>query len=297
MLKSLPAPLRGILALCCYALNTLFWTTPLIAVALLKLIFPVAAWRRRCSRLLTAMANNWIGVNNGTQRLFGDPRWDVRGTESLTHQDWYLVVANHQSWVDILVLQRIFYRKIPFLKFFIKKELFWFPFLGLAWWALDFPFMKRYSRAFLQRHPHLKGKDIEITRRACEKFKATPTAIMNFVEGTRFTRAKHLRQQSPYANLLRTKAGGIAFVLGAMGPHLSRVLDVTIVYPKGVKSFWAFLCGDIEEIKVRVNALPISADILGDYTADDAFRQNFHQWLNTLWQRKDRLIQELQPHP
>jgi len=60
--------------------------------------------------------------------------------------------------VDILVLQRVFHRKIPFLKFFIKKELFWFPFLGQAWWALDFPFIKRYSKAKLQKKPHLRAK-------------------------------------------------------------------------------------------------------------------------------------------
>ena len=58
------------------------------------------------------------------------PSWDVEGVETLDRSEWYLVLANHQSWVDIAVLQRIFHRKIPFLKFFIKKELLWLPILG-----------------------------------------------------------------------------------------------------------------------------------------------------------------------
>ena len=57
----------------------------------------------------------------------------------------YLVLANHQSWVDILVLQKVFNRRIPLLRFFLKRQLFWVPLLGLAWWALDFPFMGRYT--------------------------------------------------------------------------------------------------------------------------------------------------------
>ncbi len=67
----------------------------------------------------------------------------MQGVDSLHQRGWYLVSSNHQSWVDILVLQRIFHGRIPFLKFFLKQELIWVPVIGLAWWALDFPFMKR----------------------------------------------------------------------------------------------------------------------------------------------------------
>jgi 1-acyl-sn-glycerol-3-phosphate acyltransferase len=195
--------------------------------------------------------------------------------------------------VDILVLQRIFHRKIPFLKFFIKKELFWFPILGQAWWAMDFPFIKRYTKSYLQKKPHLKGKDLEITRKACTKFKKIPVSIMNFVEGTRFTNEKHRRQQSPYAHLLKPKAGGIAFVLGSMGESIHRVLDVTIVYQGAVRSFWALLSGNIRKIKVNVRSLPVSPELIGDYTNDENFRKGLQRWLNNLWEEKDRCIEEL----
>ncbi len=293
MYHALLETVRGCLSLILYILNTVFWCIPLFVLVAAKAAVPLESWRRRCSRLLNAIAENWIWVNNLNQKLVGNTHWDVRGMENLERSDWYLVLANHQSWVDILVLQRIFHRKIPFLKFFIKKELFWLPILGQAWWAMDFPFVKRYTKNYLQKKPHLKGKDLEITRKACKKFQKIPVSIMNFVEGTRFTNEKHRRQQSPYAHLLKPKAGGIAFVLGSLGEQIHQVLDVTIVYPEGVTNFWALLCGKIRKIKVRVRSLPVSTELLGDYVNDGHFRLGMQRWLNTLWEEKDRHIEEL----
>ncbi|MFC1882914.1 acyltransferase [Thermodesulfobacteriota bacterium] len=294
MVYALQGAVRGSLSLILYILNTVFWCIPLYVLAAAKAAVPLKSWRRLCSRILNAIAENWIWVNNQNQRLLaGNTRWDVQGIETLERSEWYLVLANHQSWVDILVLQRIFHRKIPFLKFFIKKELLWFPFLGQAWWAMDFPFVKRYTKSYLQKKPHLKGKDLEITRKACRKFKKLPVSIMNFVEGTRFTNEKQRRQQSPYSHLLKPKAGGIAFVLGSMGEQIHRVLDVTIVYPDGVTSFWALLCGKIREIKVQVRSLPVSPEILGDYANDGHFRVRLQRWLNNIWAEKNRYIEEI----
>lgn len=294
MLKSLFHGIRGVLSLLFYTVNTVVCCIPIFIVALFKLLLPVKPIQTGCRRILTAIANGWIAVNNLNQKLFNGIRWDVRGLDNLNPKGWYMVVANHQSWVDILVLQRVFHRKIPFLKFFIKKEMIWFPILGQAWWAMDFPFIKRYKKSLLDRKPHLRGKDLEITRKACAKFKTIPISIMNFVEGTRFTRAKHARQASPFANLLKPKAGGIASVLGAMGDQIHRILDVTIVYPEKRRSFWAFLCGNIREIKVRVRSLPVTDEMIGDYANDNLFRQKLQLWLNDLWAEKDRNIEEMQ---
>jgi 1-acyl-sn-glycerol-3-phosphate acyltransferase len=294
MLHFLPAPLRGVLSLLLYLCNTVLCCIPLFAVALLKLLVPWRAWRRFCDRVLNALASGWIAVNNGNIALVNNIRWDVEGLDGLSREQWYLVVANHQSWVDILVLQRIFHRRIPFLKFFLKKELIWVPLLGLAWWALDFPFMKRYSREFLAKRPHLRGRDIEITRRACEKFKTIPVSIMNFVEGTRFTPQKHARQQSPFTHLLRPRAGGTAFVLDAMGERLGQMLDVTIAYPRGGRSLWDFVCGRVGEIRVRVEQRPIGREMQGDYQGDPDFRRRFQDHLNALWGLKDQRLAALQ---
>jgi 1-acyl-sn-glycerol-3-phosphate acyltransferase len=293
MYRALLESVRGSLSLILYFLNTVFWCIPLFVLVTAKALIPLESWRRKCSRILNAIAENWIWVNNLNQKLTGNTRWEVQGLEALKRSDWYLVLANHQSWVDILVLQRIFHRKIPFLKFFIKKELIWLPILGQAWWAMDFPFVKRYSKSYLQKKPHLIGKDLEITRKACQKFKNIPISVMNFVEGTRFTNEKHSRQQSPYAHLLRPKAGGVALVLDSMAEQIHRVLDVTIVYPDGVSSFWALLCGKIQNIKVRVRSLPVSADLLGDYANDGQFRSGLQGWLNNIWDEKNRHMEEM----
>lgn len=284
MLSFLPGLVRGVLSLLLYIINTIFCTVLLLLVALLKLFVPVAAWRKLCGRVMNGIGTIWIFFNNCNLRLLNKIRWDVSGADELEPNNWYLVVANHQSWVDILVMQKIFYRKIPFLKFFLKKELFWVPILGLAWWALDYPFLERSSATY---------KDIETTRKACEKFRILPVSIMNFVEGTRFTMEKHREQRSPYAHLLKPKAGGIAFVLTAMGEQLHSILDVTIAYPEGVKNFWAFLCGEVREIKVRVQSLPIDKQISGDYFRDREFRKRFKNWLNELWAEKDKDLEAL----
>jgi 1-acyl-sn-glycerol-3-phosphate acyltransferase len=293
LFRWLPGPFRGILSFLGYLANTLFWVIPLFVFALLKALIPIDVWRRACSRIVNGSATRWIGMNNLNQQLTSRTHWDVRGLSNLASQGWYMVVANHQSWVDILVLQRVFHGRIPFLKFFLKKELFWFPVMGLAWWALDFPFMKRYSKGYLKRHPHLVGRDLEVTRKACEKFKTIPVSIMNFVEGTRFTNAKHTKQRSPYTHLLRSKAGGMAFAISAMGRRLDQLLDVTIVYPNGEQSFWAFLCGRIPEIQVRVRRLPIGPELRGDYFLDRDYRRRFQNWLNDLWTQKDAQIEAL----
>ena len=293
MIAFLPGPVRAVISFLLYVLNTFFWCTILFPVAFAKFILPIRAWRKFCEKILNGIVSNWIFCNNLNLKITSNIDWDVTGLDTLKRDEWYLVLANHQSWVDILVLQKIFHKKIPMLKFFLKKELIWVPVLGLAWWALDFPFMKRYSREITKKRPELKGKDIEITRRACKKFKTVPVSIMKFVEGTRFTTGKHRRQESPYNHLLKPKAGGVAFVLAAMGEHLNHVLDITIVYPTGPKSFWTLLCGKISHIKVRVKSLPLTGEILGDYFEDREFRERYHNWLNTLWNEKDRRIETM----
>lgn len=291
MIKQLVAQTRGLVSLGGFAANTLFWTTPLFMLAPVKALSPAQRWRRLCNRVGDGIASNWIWVNNLNMRLTNPIKWDVQGLENLKRDNWYLVVANHQSWVDILVLQKIFHRKIPFLKFFLKKELFWFPVMGQAWWALDFPFMKRFSKARLKKHPHLKGQDLEITKRACEKFKAIPVSVMNFVEGTRFTPAKHNAQQAPYRNLLNPNAGGIALALATMGEQMNNLLNVTISYPDGVRGFWGFLCGKVGRVRVRVESLPIGPELLGDYYRDAEYRERFQNWLNTVWADKDNCLE------
>ncbi|BCM34778.1 acyltransferase [Escherichia coli] len=221
-------------------------------------------------------------------------QWEVHGLEGLSKKNWYLLICNHRSWADIVVLCVLFRKHIPMNKYFLKQQLAWVPFLGLACWALDMPFMKRYSRAYLLRHPERRGKDVETTRRSCEKFRLHPTTIVNFVEGSRFTQEKHLQTHSTFQNLLPPKAAGIAMALNVLGKQFDKLLNVTLCYPDNNRQpFFDMLSGKLTRIVVHVDLQPISDELHGDYINDKSFKRHFQQWLNSLWQEKDRLLTSL----
>jgi 1-acyl-sn-glycerol-3-phosphate acyltransferase len=272
-------------------LNTLLHAIPLIGLAVIQRMVPIEAFRAWCTRALMWLGGRWIDGNKLLIRHLGRADWRLTGDIDLDPQSWQLVLSNHQSWVDIPVLQWACNHRIPFLKFFLKNELIFVPVLGLAWWALDFPFMKRHARQFLEKHPHRKGEDLEATRRACAKFAKMPTSVMIFVEGTRFTPQKHARQRSPYRHLLKPRAGGVAQVLDVLGERLSTLLDVTIVYPDGRPGMLELLSGQVRRVLVEIRRVPIPAEFRrGGYDEDPAFRERFQTWLNQIWREKDQRI-------
>ncbi len=259
--------------------------------ALLKFAVPVRSFRNLMTRWIMVVGEAWIACNAWIFSLPNSTEWEFRGLEGLSRDRWYLVIANHQTWVDIVAMQTMLNRRVPFLKFFIKQELIWFPFLGLAWWAMDMPFMKRYTKSYLARHPEKKGKDLEATRKACEKFRDTPTSVINFIEGTRFTEEKRVKRGSTYDNLLPPRAGGVALALTSMGEMFDAVLDVTIVYPTGAANFWGMMCGEFDQVIIDVVSRPVDESLYnGDYQNDREFRRNFHQWLTRIWEEKDQKI-------
>jgi len=272
-------------------INTVIWWVPLFLLALLKLIIPIALARRVITRWLMALAENWVSGNELLLAGSGSRTWRADGIEDLDRQGWYFVLANHQTWVDIVVLQIAFNRRIPLLKFFIKQELVWFPLLGVGFWALDMPFMKRHSPSYLAKHPERKGKDLEATRKACQKFRDTPTSVINFVEGTRFSEEKKVARNSPYKQLLPPRAGGVAIAISSMGEIFDAIVDVTLVYPNRVPKFWDMICGEKVTVTVDVRTRQIDPELLaGDYQIDREFRRNVHRWLATIWEDKDARI-------
>lgn len=290
----MPTFLRVPLAALLLTISTVLHVLPLLVVAVVKACVPLRPVRRVCSAWLMAIAESWIGFNSALIDRLTRLSIVVDCGVKLRDDGHYLVLANHQSWVDIPVLQSVFNRRIPLLRFFLKSQLFWVPLLGLAWWALDFPFMKRYSRETLARRPELAGRDIEATRRACAKFRDIPVSVMNFVEGTRFTDAKHAAQASPFQHLLRPKAGGVAFVLNALGDALHAILDVTVVYPYGRPTLLDLFADRVREVRVHVRELPFPVGLSdGDYQSDAAFRELVQDRVNALWQQKDATIGKL----
>lgn len=286
--------LTGSLVTLLLLLNTLVLIGPLLVFALLKLILP-GRYRDYASWAVMWIAETWAEIDKLIFALCIPTRWDVRGAAELRVDTSYLMVSNHQSWVDIPALIQVFNRRIPFFKFFLKKELIWVPLLGLAWWALDYPFMKRYSKAFLDKHPHLKGQDLEITKAACELFKRQPVTVVNYLEGTRFTQAKRAAQGSPFKHLLKPKAGGVAFVLAALGEQLDALLDVTLVYPGDTApGFWDLVSGGVARVIVDIQVHELDPALWrGDYENDPQFRSSVQAWVNQLWHDKDARIEQL----
>lgn len=294
MIKKTAEFLRGVISSMILILNTLLWFVPILILGLFKLVLPIAIVQKRLAKGLVWCAENWVRVNSALLDLLLDIRWEIDGLQDLRREQWYLIAANHQTWVDIPVLQYVFVGRIPFLKFFIKKQLMWVPMLGFAWWALDMPFMQRYSRAQLQARPELKGRDLETTRKACEKFRQNPTSVINFLEGTRFTDEKHATRASSFEHLLPPRAGGIAFAVSVLGEKFHSLLDVTIVYPGADPSFWTLLSGRIRHIVVHVRKLEIPRELLqGDYLEDPAYRDRFQRWVTDIWEEKDARIGEI----
>ena len=282
----------GCLSLLYITLNTIILFSPLFIISLIKLI-PYRPLQKICTKFIIVIATLWINNNTFLFKNILRVKINVKGDLNLQMKEWYFVISNHQSWSDIIILQMVFTGKIPLLKFFIKQELMWVPLLGIAWWALDFPFMKRYSPEFIKKYPHLKGKDIEITKKACEKFHLTPVSVMNFVEGTRFTDKKHDRQKSPYKNLLRPKAGGVGFVFTAMGNIINSILNVTIKYTENDTDFWNFMCGKITKVDFLIERIAVTDDLIGDYVSDLKYQDRFKEWVNDLWQKKDDVFEKM----
>ena len=271
--------------------STAFWGCLLHLCALLKLV-PSKAIKRLSHRGVNKLASLWVATNILFVRRFLDTQWQINMPSNFSLDDWYLIIANHQCWLDIVVLQTVFHKKTPFLKFFVKNQLKWVPLLGTAWWAMGYPFMKRHSKQAIAKNPQLKQDDLNETRKRCRQFTKHPTSILNFVEGTRFTKQKQQQKKSPYRHLLPPKAGGLRFTLACMPGRFEHLTDVTIQYPHGVKSLWQFLCNEVALIRVDIQrvALPQS-----DNTASsEQNTADFHLWLNQHWQHKDNLLDQTQ---
>jgi 1-acyl-sn-glycerol-3-phosphate acyltransferase len=298
MLESFRSHLKAIGSTLVIAANTLFWGLPIHGLALIKLGVRSTAWKTACTNGLIRLVKGWIrGVLAIQDRLL-DITWDIRVTAALSRKQWYLVSINHRSWTDIPVLLKALTDRVPFPVVFAKRQMYWVPIIGTALWALDYPIMKRFSRRYLARHPEKRGIDLETTRQACRKYQFRPVAIWNFIEGTRFTSKKHRRQESPYRHLLRPKAGGLAFAIQAMEGRITRLLDVTIVYPQGITSFWAYLRGEVRQVTVHLREIVIPDRLLhGSYSDDPQDRETVKKWLTEIWQEKDDLVEELLQNP
>ena len=293
MLSKLDYGLRVGFGVTLLSLNSLVHVPFLLLATLFRLILPFKSARNRMRSFLSRIAESWIGFNNWMINFLTTTEIKLEGELPENYNGQYLVICNHQSWADIPILQKLFNRRLPLLRFFLKSQLIWVPVLGVAWWALDFPFMKRYTREQIARRPELAGRDIAATRKACEKFRTLPVALMNFVEGTRFSQEKQAAQDSPYQHLLKPRSGGVAFVLETMGESIDTLVDVTVVYSLTRPSLGDLFANRIRQIRVSLRTLEIPERFRRMNSSDEELKLAFREWINTLWAEKDATVGRL----
>lgn len=283
--------LRALAILIGLFLNLALWGTLVLIGGLVKLLTFGHEPRRRLRLAMASLGDRWVAGNDRIFDTFLDTEWRVQGFEGLSRDAHYLVISNHVSWVDIFAVFRVLHGHAPFVRFFLKHALIYFPIVGQACWALEFPFMRRYTPEYLKQHPEKRGRDLETTRLACRRYRWLPVTILNFVEGTRFTRDKHEDQQSPYRHLLRPRAGGISFVLASLSEQLDALIDVTLVYPKRDVTLWDFLTNKLPWIDVRARRVEIPPQFLSaGITEPGPLREEFKGWVEGLWREKDEDI-------
>tara|TARA_E500000178_G_C16956057_1_gene723721 strand:- start:7 stop:891 length:885 start_codon:yes stop_codon:yes gene_type:complete len=217
----------------------------------------------------------------------------VINNEKYDMNKWYMAMSNHQSWADIFVLLTVANKKIPLLKFFMKKELWWIPFVFLANKTLNMPFVNRHSKKAIEKNPSLRTKDYENTLKSCKRFLRAPSTIFSYAEGTRFTSKKHKAQNSKYKNLLQPKIGGMATALSAM-PEIDTLINFSVVYKSKKRSAWSFLNGEMKDVKVFIKSYKIPENLKNrNYGSDHLYREEFKEWIEEIWDEKDRKIDEL----
>lgn len=291
----LPRVVIGVLNLAALSASLLVHFLVFLPFAVCKLCMPWHSARVLWTRVMVAIAQQFIRNNAVLMRALMPVQWDIRIEGELDPTRNYLLISNHQSWADIVLLFDVFRDRVPWLRFFLKKQLIWVPLIGFVCWALDFPFMARHSREAIRRNPELAKEDLERTRRACERFRDVPVTVVNFLEGTRFTPAKHMAMQSSYKHLLPPKSGGLAFAINAMGREVAGLIDVTIAYrPTKHRLVWSFVTGEQARLIVEAKVHAIPENILaGDYQGDSEFRARFQAWVADLWQAKDARLEAL----
>ncbi|MDB3951759.1 acetyltransferase [Gammaproteobacteria bacterium] len=258
-----------------------------------RAIFPFKSLKIKLSKISNTIGEYTVYGLKIIMKIMHRDAMQVLDNNEFDKNQWYMAISNHQSWADIFILLVAAHKRIPLLKFFMKKELAWIPFVFLANKTLNMPFVNRHSKKQLEKNPNLRFKDYENTLMACKRFQRSPSTIFSYAEGTRNNSTKHQAQNSPYKNLLIPRVGGIATALSAM-PNIDVLVDYSVVYKSNKRGAWAFLKGDMRDVKVSVKKYNIPEDLKNkNYSTDEEYRKNFKIWIEGIWEEKDKEIERL----
>lgn len=277
---------RGFAALSFIVGTALFVCLLVLFLAFCLSFCPSSKVRQGIRGFMDRMINVWVAGNRWMIR-----RLNVISIETIFDQQleiernqWQIVICNHQSWADVIVLQIALLDNVPPIKFFTKREFIWVPVLGFVLWILKFPYVLRASTGLKRTEASRNQLNAHSMHRARRQFHERPVSILIFCEGTRFNQEKYRAQQSSYRNLLRPKIGGLAFTIEALQSKTSHLLDVTLVYEGKTPNFWNFLCGKCRRVKVLTRKVLIK----------ELLEPSIRSGIRELWQAKDREIDRLQ---
>jgi len=232
-----------------------------------RAIFPFKSLKIRLSKISNSIGEYTVYGLKVIMKIMHKDSIKVFDDNEFDKNAWYMAVSNHQSWADIFILLVAAHKRIPLLKFFMKKE--------------------------LEKNPDLRFKDYENTLNACKRFQRSPSTIFSYAEGTRNNSIKHQAQNSPYKNLLKPRIGGIATALSAMS-NIDVLVDYSVVYKSDKRGAWAFLKGDMRDVKVSVKKYVIPENLKNkNYSTDEQYRENFKEWIEKIWAEKDLEIERL----
>ena len=271
----------------------LSFAVTLLTIVNIPRIIPNKNLKVSLGSLSNTMGSATVACITSALRILHKLEWDFQIPEDVDNDTWYLAMSNHQSWADIFILLAAGHKKIPLLKFFMKKELKWIPIIYLVHKTVDMPFLNRHSRSQIQANPEFKKVDFENAKKAAKRFSRNPSTAFSFAEGTRFNLKKHAAQESPYSNLLKPKVGALAIALSGM-PQVNTLVDFTVVYASEKRSTWEFLCGDLSKAKVVAKTYALPENLKNrSFEEEDDYRKSFQTFVDAIWLEKQKMIKDL----
>lgn len=296
MLSFLPSPVLFIINIILIPLNSIVIATPIQLIGLLRLLLPFRPVVKALESTNYWLYRIWVFNNSWIIRLTNGIKWHLSGDQIPHIKRSCVVISNHMSWADIIIISCVFRGYIPVTKFFMKHSLIYIPFVGLACYALGMPFLRRYPREKLLKNPKLRETDIKNTKKACQRLLLTPSSLINFVEGTRYTPVKAKLARSQYRHLMPPKAASVAIALGEIGDHAECIFNTTLVYPYNRypnRPFIDLLKGRMRDVYADIRIIGISAKNTGDYLGDKQYKHDITMKLRELWHEKDERIDEI----
>lgn len=271
----------GVFSLTVVSVTTVLVCIPLYVMGVVRLVVPNRAVKQWLAHPMDSIIDVWVSVFRWLIQTFNLIKIEIEMPAGLADRNrWQVIVCNHQSWVDIIILQTSFRDVVPVLKFFTKRELIWVPFVGVAMWFLGFPYVYRAKTGAKQLSDAQREQNDAVLRREGRRFLDKPVAVINFVEGTRFSRTKRDSSGSPFQNLLKPRRGGLRRTLLVLDSRVQHILNSTITYPGKPPGFWQLLSGQTTTALLSVT----------ESTNPGTDESQLTEWLNEEWTKKDRLI-------